>query len=326
MLTRLISVGLSAIGTAALMVFGSQPANADGPCRTEVIGGVFHQVCEIADDQTVSESTGQSDPGSEPELGDSASSDGGDESVTQGDDSGFISYPTSIGARCISPPYPLAPADLAIVQGTRSPGSVPMVCISGVDGGPPFYFWAIPAVIPPAPVDLSGLSRRARADMALPEFSLQFGPDAKRLAVNMQTDFTAVPNGSMDPTSAASDQGITVTVTGHLVSMSWSPGEPVTCTPGDRKAACAGGRVGPVECASVACQYTYHWVSSTTRTGGAPVWTVAAEATWEFSYSTSGTAPGGTTGLATDTWTETLPAGTGSVSMGEWSTRGGFER
>lgn len=275
--------------------------------------GLPHVVCANSDTQP-----GTTSPPTTPvSTGGSGGStgNGGDDS---GQQTGFVTYDQ---VRCVSAPIARATADLGAVQGTRTATSVTMWCESGVDGGPGFYFWSTPAA--PPPVDLVALSRQARADITIPQFRLEFGPDPKRLAVNMQTAFAAVPDRSMTLSASASDQGITVTVNGRLLGMEWSPGEPVQCTAGNTKTACSGGQVGSVDCSGTACQYTYLWMSSPARTGGAPVWTVTAVSTWQFTYTTTGTGP--TTGAATATWTEPMPVGTATVSIGEWSTAGGFQ-
>ncbi len=238
-----------------------------------------------------------------------------------------VGYSTYDEVRCVSKPYSKAAPDPATVQGTRTATSIAQWCESSINGGPGFFFWSTPAAAaapPPPPVGVVGLSRTARARVGIPQFSLTFGPDSRRLAVNMQTTFTAVPDRSVYLLGSASDRGITVTVTGRLGQISWLPGEPALCSPGARKVPCSGGQVGAVACAGTSCQYTYRWVSSPARTGGAPAWTVTATASWQFSYTTAGTAA--TTGPKTANWTETMPAGTGTVSMGEWSTVGGFEK
>lgn len=280
-------------------------------------GNTVQLVCQTDNTQPGSTTDPKTEP--PPPVNGGGSDSGGGSAPT-----GPQTYPTYDQVLCLSPPTAEAPLDLGVVQGTRSPTAVVMMCSSGVDGGPPFYFWSTPAAAaPPPPTDLVALSRKARAAVGIPQFTLEFGPDSKRLAVNMQTTFTAVPNRSMNLAGSASDRGITVTVTGRLVGMAWSPGEPVQCTAGDPKAACSGGRAGPVNCDGTTCQYTYRWMSSPARTGGAPVWTVTATATWQFTYTTTGTGP--TTGAATATWSEPMPAGTAAVSMGEWSTAGGYE-
>ncbi len=280
---------------------------------------LLHLVCQA----------GSSDPG---QPGGSSTTDPTTEAPAPGGGSsggagappaGPQTYPTADGARCISPPTASTPPAGGVVLGTKTATAVVMECSSGVDGGPPFYFWATPAAAaPPPPVDLAALSRQARAGIVIPQFTLQFGPDAKRLAVNMKTSFTAVPDRSTNVGSSASDRGITVAVTGRLVGMAWSPGEPVQCVAGDKTKPCSGGQVGAVNCDGMACQYTYRWMSSPGRTGGAPVWTVTATATWQFTYTTAGV--GATTGPMTATWTEPMPAGTATVSMGQWSTAGGY--
>ena len=240
-----------------------------------------------------------------------------------------VGYLTYDGVQCVSKPYSKAAPDPAAVQGTRTATSVALWCESTINGGPGFFFWSTPAAAaapppPPPPVDVVGLSRTARARVGIPRFSLTFGPDSRRLAVNMQTTFTAAPDRSVNLLGSATDRGITVTVTGRLGQISWLPGEPASCTPGARMVACSGGQVGAVTCLGLSCRYVYRWVSSPARTGGAPVWTVTATASWQFTYTTTGA--GATTGPKTATWTETMPAGTGTVSMGEWSTVGGFEQ
>lgn len=308
----------SVIATACIVFTPAPAAVADVPPGCHVaytVGGVATLVCENGDDRPAATPTPPAAP-----AGSERGSVGSDNDASSGVQN-QTTYPTYNEVRCLNPPSPRAAPAGATVYGTQTPTSVVMICQSGVDGGDPFYFWSTPAAAPP-PVDLAALSRLARATIVIPQFMLQFGPDPNRLAVNMETTFTAVPNGSTDLSASATDQGITVTVTGQLTGMSWSPGEPVNCTPGKRDEPCTGGDVGSVGCPGTACQYTYHWVSSTARTGGEPVWIVAVNAQWQFSYSTSG--GGTTTGPTTAIWTETMPAGTGTVAMGEWSTVGGY--
>ena len=282
--------------------------------------GNLHVVCDKGvDGGTSTESQTPAAPG-----GGDGGGNGGSGSGTGGQDGDNepAGYPTGDGITCVSQPQPApAPAGTPI-GGTKVAGSVVMMCESAIDGSPPFYFWSAPTVAAPPPVDLVTLSREARAQIPIPQFTLKFGPNPKQLAVNMATTFTAVPDRPTTLSASATDQGITVTVTGMLMDMSWSPGEPVACTAGDRSRPCSGGAAGPVNCPGTTCSYVYQWVSSSARTGGAPVWQVNANATWQFSYTFSGV--GATTGPATQSWTETMPAGAGTVSMGEWNTVGGF--
>lgn len=231
-----------------------------------------------------------------------------------------LGYPTSGGRVCATPPTaPTAPpADLGLVEGVQGPTSVAMFCAGDINGNDPFFFWATPAE---PPVDRLALSRLARASIAIPTFTLQFGPDPSRLAVNVPVEFEAVAQGATVLSGTASDRGVTVTVSGHLLGLSWRPGEPENCTAGDRKALCSGTKA-PVECGVAMCLYTYQWVSSKERTGGDPAWPVAAVASWEFTFTSSGT--GAATGPASDTWTESIPAGNAAISVGEWRTAGGF--
>lgn len=326
MLTRFRAGVLVGASVVMALVAPVSPALAAG-CTTYIDAfHVQHVVCDNQDTQLGTTTQPQDSSGdtgsSNGDSGDNGSSNGDSGSGASTGPHGFATYDEVM---CVTAPSARTTADVAAVQGTRNATSVQMYCESDENGGPGFYFWSTPAAAPPPPppVDLVALSRQARADIAIPTFALQFGPDAKRLAVNMQTTFTAVPDRSMNLGASASDRGVTVTVAGRLVGMAWSPGEPVRCAAGDRKAACSGGRVGPVDCDGTACQYTYHWMSSPARTGGAPVWTVTATATWQFVYTTAGAGP--TTGAATGTWTEPMPAGTAAVSMGEWSTAGGYE-
>ena len=306
--------------TAVELTLAIPPASADPPppgCQyVTARDGSTQLVCQTSSGQPGS----TTNPTTQAPGGDSGSGSntGGGGSAPTGPQT----YPTYDSVLCLSPPTAGTPPNLGVVAGTRTPTSVVMMCSSGVDGGPPFYFWSTPAA-PPPPVDLVALSRQARAAITIPAFSLAFGPDAKRLAVNMQTTFTAVPDRSMNLGASKSDRGITVTVTGRLVGMAWSPGEPVRCTAGDKTKPCSGGQVSPVNCDGTVCQYTYRWMSSPARTGGAPVWTVTATATWQFTYTAAGAGP--TMGASTATWTEPIPAGTATVSMGEWSTAGGYE-
>ncbi len=314
--------GIIALAPVLALVAGAAfvaapAAHADLPpgCSIVIVKHVPTVVCQNGDSQ----------PGSTPAL--TTSADGTGSGSGDGDGSGGsdqpVSFDTYDGIQCVSEPSEQpAPAGTTI-QGTQVAGSVVMWCESGIDGGPPFYFWSTPAA-PPPPIDLVALSRQARAQIAIPQFTLEFGPKASQLAVNMATTFTAVPDRSMNLSASASDQGITVTVSGRLQGMTWYPDEPVECTAGDRGRACSGGTVGPVTCAGTRCQYVYKWVSSPARTGGSAVWPVTANATWQFTYTTAITGGATTTGATTATWTETMPAGTGTVSMGEWNTVGGF--
>ena len=313
-----LAAGVLVLTVAALSLVPVASAVSPPPPGCEYVFGKDRSVQLVC--QTDSGQPGSTtDPTTEPSLPGGGGGGGGGPAPT-----GPQTYPTYDQVLCLSPPRAVTPTDLGVVQGTRTPTSVAMVCSSGVDGGPPFYFWSRPAApAQPPPTDLVALSLKARAAIGIPQFALEFGPDSKRLAVNMQTTFTAVPDRSMNLGGSASDRGITVTVTGRLTGMAWSPGEPVQCTAGDKKNACSGGQVGAVDCSGTACQYTYRWMSRPARTSGAPVWTVTATATWQFTYTTTGAGP--TTGPMTATWTEPMPAGTATVSMGEWSTAGGYE-
>lgn len=323
MLTRFRSA-LVIGATFAIAVLVAPTESVAAGCTTYLDAkGVTHVVCDNGDTKP-----GTTEPERPPETpmpggdGGSKTPPPGGGGGSSGDlPGGFVTYDEVM---CVSAPSGRPTGDLAAVKGTRTATSTTVWCESDINGGPGFYFWSTPAVAapPPPPTNLIALSRKARADITIPRFALEFGPDSKRLAVNMQTTFTAVPDRSMNLGGSASDRGITVTVTGRLVGMAWSPGEPVQCTAGDKKVLCSGGQVSPVNCNGTACQYTYRWMSSPARTGGAPVWTVTATATWQFTYTTTGTGP--TTGVATAAWTEPMPAGTAAVSMGEWSTAGGY--
>lgn len=316
MLTRFRVALLLGAAVVVGLVMPLTPALATGCTSYTDTFGIQHVVCDNQDSQPgVTPQPQDPTPG-----GDNGSSNDGDNGPSNAEPGGFVTYEQVM---CVSAPSARTTPDLAAVKGTRTATSVQMYCESDINGGPGFYYWSTAAAAPPPPVDLAALSRQARADITIPTFTLKFGPDSQRLAVNMQTTFTAVPDRSMNLGASASDRGITVTVNGRLVGMAWSPGEPVQCTAGNKKAACSGGQVGAVNCDGTACQYTYKWISSRARTGGAAVWTVTAAATWQFTYTTAGAGP--TTGAATATWTEPMPAGTGTVSMGEWSTAGGYE-
>lgn len=307
---------------------GAHPS--EPPCHVEQdANGIWHEVCETDDRTTSAGGGGAGSTGAEGSASQSPNStvvtsgdpavdsSGSEDNVAQG------GFPTPYGG-CIDRPYASTPPGGVAITGTEQPGSVVMFCPGNMNGDPGgFYYWSNPPAAPP-PVDLTVLSRQARADLVVPGFGLVFGPDSQRLAVNMPTRFTAQPEASLNPSASASDQGLTVTVTGALVGMSWSPGEPAHCTAGDFDASCSGGRVAAVDCPGTTCQYTYRWVSSPGRTGGPPSWTVSVTATWEFSYTTSGA--GSTTGPRSATWRETLPVGSAAVSIGQWSTVGGNER
>ena len=316
-------VGAVTIGLAIVTATSAQGALPPGCELVKDATGQYVVQCEgSASGGTSTQSQTPAGPGND---GGQGNGGGSDNSGSGGQDGGSqpVGYPTPDGIDCAALPTPATPPAGAPIGGTQVAGSMVMMCESGIDGSPPFYFWsATAAAAPPPPVDLVTLSRQARARIPIPQFTLEFGPNPKRLAVNMATTFAAMPERSTNLSSSASDQGITVTVTGELKNMSWSPGEPVQCTAGDRSRPCSGGAVGSVVCSGTTCSYVYRWVSSSARTGGAPVWQVNANATWQFSYTFSGA--GATTGPATQTWTETMPAGAGTVSMGEWNTVGGF--
>lgn len=335
MLRRGASVlALAMVLAISEVLIPNTPAQAELPAGCHVVVDdqqVYSVVCEKNDTQGGTTTT---TPPSPADSGAGVSVAGGESGGGGGSGGGGfpsdpVSYSTYDEVRCVSRPVGKAGANPAAVQGARTATAVALWCESSINGGPGFFFWSTPAAAaapppPPPPVDVVGLSRTARARVGIPQFSLTFGPDSRRLAVNMQTTFTAVPDRSVNLLGSASDRGITVTVAGRLGQISWLPGEPALCSPGARKVPCSGGQVGAVACAGTSCQYTYRWVSSPARTSGAPAWTVTATASWQFSYTTTGTAA--TTGPKTANWIETMPAGTGMVSMGEWSTVGGFEK
>ncbi len=333
MLRRLALLLVVMMGSFAISLAVTTPVLAAVPpgCHVEFDDKhTPHVVCESGDTQPGSTTPPTSGPGASENSGSDPGSAAGGVSGASGDGStsgeavGFTGYPTDTGVSCASQPVVKAAANPGTVQGVRAATSVSMYCDSDINGSPGFYYWTTPAVAAaaPPPVDLAALSRKARAEIQIPQFALKFGPDSKRLAVNMQTSFTAVPDRSMNLSATALDRGITVTVSGRLSGMAWSPGEPVQCTAGNRTEPCSGGQVGAVDCGGTSCQYTYQWVSSAARTGGVSAWTVTAVASWQFTYTTAGA--GATAGPATATWTEPMPAGTGTASIGEWNTVGGF--
>lgn len=130
------------------------------------------------------------------------------------------------------------------------------------------------------PPDPWALAREAIARLPIPTPTIEFGPDAEQIAVNVPV-WLWVSNP--DPVSAsATDRTVTVTATAELASVTWSMGEPDAAS-----VICTGAGIAPsagVDLWDPPCGYTYRLRSLDERTAGAGTWPVTAQATWAVTW------------------------------------------
>lgn len=200
--------------------------------------------------------------------------------------------------------------------------------------GDPFYRFVPNAasVAPAAPLpppDPAVVAQSAYRKFVVPETDVRFGPDPKRIAVNMKTWLWVGSSTDLGKESAAAG-AVTVTAHARVVRVEWSPGEPagknpatgalegtadtVSCSVVDRAPAADGsGEPG--------CSYVYKLRSLADRTQGTGTWTLTATAVWEVEWTATGVAPGQATSGVIRPPVRTTAA---QVRVGEWRTVGGF--
>ncbi len=157
------------------------------------------------------------------------------------------------------------------------------------------------------PPDPYALAQEAIAKLPVPLPEIRFGPDAQQIAVNVPM-WLWVANP--EPISAsATDRTVTVTATAELASVTWSMGEPRAAD-----FVCDGAGEAPwpgADSWQPPCGYTYRLRSLPERTAGAGTWQMAAEATWQITWSAN-TGESGSDAVTTRS--------AARVRVGEWRT------